>query len=382
MRKDMYAMARWWLDLGIDGFRVDAIAHLARDLSFEDSTLQLNDHGVAPDWSKFSNREELFTYIHEFNEEVLSRYDCVSVGEVGGGASIEDGLRYAGTDAKAFNMVFNFDHCWCVSYEHPDTDQERKVIQVRKLKREIERWILGMEGKGWLPHYWLNHDHPRVMSQYGDPQHHHRASGTLLACVLLSLKGTPFIYNGEEIGMTNVDYTRLDEFQDVWVKNNRAALLKKADEATVVRQLKKTSRDNARTPMQWSHEPNAGFSTGENVQKVNQNYRVINVEAQDKDPDSILNAYRQLIRLRRSSPYRETLVYGSFALIRADDEDVFAFERIGDKHLVVLANFRSEPAKFRMLSKIKTVVYSNHNRTDYQHQTLQAFEALILELDR
>jgi glycosidase len=380
LRKDMYAMARWWLDLGVDGFRVDAIAHLARDLSFKDSTLALNEHGVAPDWAKFSNREELFSYIHEFHTEVLQHYDAVTVGEVGGGAKVEAGLRYAGYDAKAFNMVFNFDHCWRFTIEHPDTDQERKVVQVRKLKRDFERWIAGMEGKGWLPQYWLNHDHPRVISQYGDPEHHHRASGTMLACVLLTLKGTPFIYNGEEIGMTNVDYEHIDDFQDVWVKNNKAALLKKADEAQVVRQLRRSSRDNARTPMQWSAGPNGGFSSVQPIQRINRNYTTINVEAQEHDPHSILNAYRRLIRLRRSGRYHTTLVDGRFALVRAAHKDVFAFERVGDVHLLVVANFRNVARPFRLRAQHVSVVYSNYDRVDYTQQTLQPYEALILEL--
>ena len=183
-------------------------------------------------------------------------------------------------------------------------------------------WINGMKGKGWLPHYWLNHDHPRVISHYGDPEHHHRLSGSLLGTILLTLPGTPFIYNGEEIGMTNVDYDHIDDFQDVWVKNNAPALLKKYPLEVVLRHLRRTSRDNARTPMQWTDGLYAGFSTVEPIQKVNRNADWLNVEKQQKDDHSILNHYRKLIHLRKDPAYQETLVFGDFALMDAHNPDV------------------------------------------------------------
>lgn len=381
MRQEMYRMAKWWLDLGVDGFRVDAIAHLARDLSFKDSPMPLNQHGVAPDWAKFSNRPELFDYIHEFHEQVLKPYQCMSVGEVGGGAKANAGLKYAGYDANAFNMVFNFDHCWHVNVHDSSVADEDLVVDVKGLKKTFNYWIQAMEGKGWLPQYWLNHDHPRVMSQYGDPKHYHRESGTMLATVLLTLKGTPFIYNGEEIGMTNVDYTEFEEFNDVWIKNNVQSLLQHSSKEKVLRHLRRTSRDNARTPMQWSDAPYAGFSTHSPIQKENQNYRTINVQAQDKDPHSILNAYRSLIQLRRSSVYKDTLVYGGFKLIRPNHPDVFAFERTGQHRLLILANFKRHDVSFTLQGlKVKQVVYSNRVRTNYRPQRLAPYEALILEL--
>jgi oligo-1,6-glucosidase len=381
LRQDMYAMARWWLDLGVDGFRVDAIAHLARDLSFEDSTLKLNAYGVAPDWSKFSNREALFDYIHEFHHEVLKHYDCMSVGEVGGGASAEAGLRYAGYDAEAFNMVFNFDHCWETNVMDPKVEDDQIKTNVKRLKRKMNYWITAMEGKAWLPQYWLNHDHPRVMSQYGHAQDFHRESGTMLGCVLLSLKGTPFIYNGEEIGMTNVDYTAFEDFGDVWVKNNYQKLLQKDSAERVLRHLRRTSRDNARTPMQWSDEPHGGFSTAQPIQKINQNYRTINVQKQLSEDNSILQTYRFLIHLRRHSIYKDTLIYGSFELYRAEHPDVFAFVRQGSHKLMIIANFRANSLPFRIKEKVKQVIYSNYHRDEYQTQQLAPFEALIVELE-
>lgn len=378
LREEMFKVARWWLDQGVDGFRVDAIAHLARDLSFTDSELPLNDHGVAPDWGKFSNREELFDYIHEFNEKVLSHYDCMSVGEVGGGAKIEAGVRYAGYDAQAFNMVFNFDHCWSKGGMDILNDDDKMIVDVVQLKENMAYWINGMKDKGWLPHYWLNHDHPRVISQYGDPEHHHRLSGMMLGTILLTLPGTPFIYNGEEIGMTNVDYESIDDFKDVWVKNNAPALLKKYPLEFVLRHLRRTSRDNARTPMQWTDEVYAGFSTVEPIQKINRNRSWLNVEAQEKDEQSILNHYRRLIHLRKNPEYLETLVFGNFALLDPKNPDVYAYTRTSNqKRITVIANFRPTTIKFE--HQAKALCLSNYLDTKLTITELRPYEAIVFE---
>ena len=380
LREEMYRVARYWLDLGVDGFRVDAIAHLARDLSFEDSKLPLNRHGVAPDWSKFSNRPELFSYINEFYDKVLSQYDCMTVGEVGGGARIESGLGYAAYDARAFNMAFNFDHCWETSQVlDPETNKMKNVTNVVNLKRIFNYWIEGMENKGWLPQYWLNHDHPRVMSQYGNPDHYHFESGSMLGAVLLTLAGTPFIYNGEEIGMTNVDYTDVNDFNDIWVKNNVKKLLEHDTMENVMDQLKRTSRDNARTPMQWSNERYAGFSNVKPIQKEISNYTYINVKKQLADDKSILKAYKQLIHLRRFSEYSDVLVFGKFKLVQADHNDVFAYERYDSfKRICVIANFRPYSSKFEI--KDGNIIYTNYGRETLSENQLKPFEVLIIEI--
>lgn len=381
LREEMYRVARYWLDLGVDGFRVDAIAHLARDLSFEDSTLPLNIHGVAPDWSKFSNRPELFTYINEFHDKVLSQYDCMTVGEVGGGARIESGLGYAAYDARAFNMAFNFDHCWETSQVlDPITNQMKNVTNVKHLKEIFNYWIEGMKNKGWLPQYWLNHDHPRVINQYGDPIHFHRESGSMLGMVLLTLPGTPFIYNGEEIGMTNVDYTDVNDFNDVWVKNNVSKLLEHDSMENVLDRLRRTSRDNARTPMQWSDEPYAGFSKSNPIQKVISNYVQINVKNQLLDEHSILKSYQKLIHLRRFSEYSDVLIFGQFKLVNELNEDVFAFDRWNEhKKVRIIANFRPYSVHFDQPDG--KLIYSNYERESSYGHELKPFEALMIELN-
>ncbi len=381
LREEMYRVACYWLDLGVDGFRVDAIAHLARDLSFEDSTLPLNIHGVAPDWSKFSNRPELFTYINEFHDKVLSQYDCMTVGEVGGGARIESGLGYAAYDARAFNMAFNFDHCWETSQVlDPITNQMKNVTNVKHLKEIFNYWIEGMKNKGWLPQYWLNHDHPRVINQYGDPIHYHRESGSMLGMVLLTLPGTPFIYNGEEIGMTNVDYTDVNDFNDVWVKNNVSKLLEHDSMENVLDRLRRTSRDNARTPMQWSDEPYAGFSKSNPIQKVISNYVQINVKNQLLDEHSILKSYQKLIHLRRFSEYSDVLIFGQFKLVNELNEDEFAFDRWNEhKKVRIIANFRPYSVHFDQPDG--KLIYSNYERESSYGHELKPFEALMIELN-
>jgi len=383
LRQEMYHMTRWWLDLGIDGFRVDAIAHLARDLSFTDSTLPLNRNNNAPDWSKFSNRPEQFNYLHEFYDQVLSKYECMTIGEVGGGAKIEAGLQYAAYDSHIFNMVFNFDSCWQNNiFGNENLKEEDYKIDVIGLKRNLTYWIDGMKDKGWLPQYWLNHDHPRVMSQYGNPMHYHRESGTMLATILLTLPGTPFIYNGEEIGMTNVDYQSIDDFNDVWVKTFYNNAKHEMSDEQILAYLTRISRNNARTPMQWDDSNYAGFSSVQPHQKNVGNYKEINVEKQSNQADSILNTYRYLIHLRRKSKYKDILVYGDYLLIEPEHPQLFVYHRkLINKHLMIVTNFSQEPCEYILPVKKFKVLYNNYNnQASTSKLSLLPYEAMIIEV--
>lgn len=378
MRTAMYDMASFWLDLGVDGFRIDAIAHLAKDLSFEDSEMALNEDGVAPDWKKFSNRPRLFEYLHEFNEQVLSKYDIVTIGEVGGGADVEDAKNYAGYDTQGFNMVFNFDHCWHNgAWDDFGRTYGKLNVDVVSLKTRMDYWIQGSFDNMWIPHYWLNHDHPRVMSQYGDPDHYHRESGSMLGMILLSLPGTPFIYNGEEIGMTNVDYTNAYDFRDVWVKNFLIEASKRTPIEQLMNHLRRTSRDNARTPMQWNAQLHGGFTQGKPHQKSVSNYSRINVESQINVPNSIFGMYKAMIKLRLNSDYTQTLVYGDFNLIEREDTQLYAFKRQGEKTLLFIANFSDQIKDVSHLDLSGHVVINNY---DDLTQTLQPYQAILIEV--
>lgn len=378
MRKAMYEMTRFWLDLGVDGFRIDAIAHLAKDLSFEDSTMELNEDGVAPDWKKYSNRPRLFDYLAEFHDEVLSKYDIVTVGEVGGGADVDDAKNYAAYTTKGFNMVFNFDHCWYNgAWDDFGRTQGKLDVDVVGLKKRMNHWIEGSLPHMWMPHYWLNHDHPRVMSQYGDPEHFHRESGSMLGMILLALPGTPFIYNGEEIGMTNVDYEDVNDFRDVWVKNFMAEAVKRHPYEQIMNHLRRTSRDNARTPMQWTSEPHGGFTQGVPHQKSVSNYPTINVASQQQDPMSIFGRYKAMIHLRKDSEYTQTLVYGSFEMLEPLDPQLYAYKRVGDKNLVLIANFSQEKKDISHMNLSGKVVLNNY---DTYSDILLPYQAVLIEL--
>lgn len=378
MREAMYDMAKFWLDCGVDGFRIDAIAHLAKDLTFEDSEMELNEDGVAPDWKKFSNRPRLFEYLAEFHDKVLTHYDIVTVGEVGGGADVEDAKNYASYNTKGFNMVFNFDHCWYNgAWDDFGRTKGKLPVDVVGLKKRMNHWIKGSENEMWIPHYWLNHDHPRVMSQYGDPERYHRESGSMLGMLLLSLPGTPFIYNGEEIGMTNVDYEDVNDFRDVWIKTFMQEAVKRHSYEQIMNHLRRTSRDNARTPMQWNAQPHGGFTQGVPHQKSVSNYTWINVASQQHDPTSIFSFYKAMIQIRKDSDYTDTLVYGDFELIEALDTELYAFKRNYDRNLVFIANFSDHEKDISSLNINGHLIINNYST--FTH-ILKPYQACLIEV--
>ena len=386
MRKKLYEMARWWLDLGVDGFRVDAVAHLERQWDFLDS----QKPGYGPyreDWSKFSNLPRVHDYLREMNEEVFSKYDIVTVGEVGGDAGIESALRYVGTGSKQLDMVFTFDHCWMNrgwNSHEPGWDNSADLYW---LKQTFKKWQTGLYGKAWNPLYWLNHDHPRVLSQYGDPTRYPKESGKMLATLLLFMWGTPFIYNGEEIGMTNPNYSDLSDYKDQsTLEKARRLLEENHPKELVTRYIQTTSRDNSRTPMQWSDQEDGGFGSMEPWIKMNDNYEKVNVAAQERDEDSLLNYYKKLISLRRDSSYKEVIVYGDFTLFDEFHPSIFAFTRqFMGQTLFVVCNFFAETAYLGLGPlKLKDMIISNYKDDALFEGTLclRPYEAAVYVLDR
>ena len=385
MRADLFKMVMWWLELGIDGFRVDAVAHLDRDFTFTDSTM--NSAGkYKEDWSKFSNLPNVHTYLKELNEKVLSKYDIFTVGEVGGDAGIEDALKYAAKDSKELDMVFTFDHCWLNNGFNALDETWSNRTNLTQLKQVFKKWQSGLYHQAWNPLYWLNHDHPRVMSQYGEPTHYHKESGKMLATSLLLMWGTPFIYNGEEIGMTNANYNELEDYRDVSTLEKIKRLKEENyPEELIKRYINVTSRDNARTPMQWSDEENAGFTMGTPWIKVNENYKWINVKSQMDDSDSLFNHYRQLIELRRFSSYKDVIVYGDYTLLNEHHPNVYAYLRTyEDKKLLIVSNFFEQPAIICLTKwNAKKVVLSNYNDSSTQLGclNLRPYESIVFEVE-
>lgn len=385
MRESLYEMVTWWLDLGIDGFRVDAVAHLDRDFTFSDS--KIYSHGkYKEDWSKFSNLPRVHTYLKELNEKVLSKYDIFTVGEVGGGAGVEDALKYAATQSQELDMVFTFDHCWLnKGFDSLDEKWSNRTNLI-ELKQVFKKWQSGLYEKAWNPLYWLNHDHPRVMSQYGEPVHYHKESGKMLATTLLMMWGTPFIYNGEEIGMINANYNQLEDYRDVSTLEKIQRLKEENyPDELIKRYINVTSRDNARTPMQWNDEENAGFTTGTPWIKVNQNYQYINVKNQVEDPDSILQHYRQLIELRRFSSYKDVIVYGDYTLLNEHHPNVYAYLRTYEnKKLLVVSNFFEQPAIICLTKwTAKKILLSNYKDSSTQLGclSLRPYESIVFEIE-
>lgn len=382
LREEMFAIAKAWLDLGVDGFRLDAIAHLAKDLTFMDSKEKLNEKGLAEDWSKFSNLPRLFSYLKEFKEKVLNHYDCVSIGEVGGGVSPRDALQYVNYNNGSFNMVFNFDAVWVHGSYGNEFKDDELISDVVKLKEVFQMWIQTYGDCAWYPLYWLNHDHPRVVSQYGDIEYR-KESAKMLALVLLFMGGTPFIYNGEEIGMSNVSYDNLEDFKDVSAQNFIAQSADHMSEAEMLTYLRRTSRVNARTPMQWNADKYAGFSKAKPFLRVNENYKEVNVKQQSNDPDSILNFYRNAIKLRKNE-YKDVVLDGRLRFVDIENKDVFAYcKEIESKKIAVIANFRNYDVDFTFDFKVKKIVLKNYENIRFNRQNikLHPFECVLFEID-
>lgn len=381
VQQEMVKMATWWLELGIDGFRIDAASHLSR-APFEDSFLYKSKY--VADFSKYSNLPKVHDYLQILKDQVFSKFDIVTIGEVGGGASVESGLRYASYKSGQLDMVFNFDHNWCVK----EVNGVKKTDLLR-LKSVFKKWQDGFRGKGWNPLYWLNHDHPRVMSMYGDLKYFEK-SGKMLANALYFIKGTPFIYQGEEIGMTNYPFTKIEEFRDVSTINPIMLALKddpSLDINDLIKERRDGSRDQARTPMQWDNTRNAGFSSGTPWINVNQNYHQINVSTAMKDPNSIWHHYQKVIDFKLNSKYKQTLIYGDFEIIDFENEHVFSYLRNNKDQIILVINSFSDKNRRFMFKhlvgmKAEKIVFSNYSDSHISPKSilLRPYESVLLSV--
>lgn len=385
VRQAIFEVARFYLNLGVDGFRLDAIAHLARDNSFKDSTLPPESDGTVLDYHKFSNLPQMFDYLKEFKQQVLDHYDALTVGEVGGGVSPEGSLLYSGFASGPINMVFNFDTAWeNGAYGSECKKDEEIVTNVVGMKQNFKRWFEACYQKSWLPLYWNNHDHPRVLSQYGSVKFR-KQSAKMLATVLLFMYGTPFLFNGEEIGMSNVLYDSLEDFKDVSDQNFiKDAGNRFSSEEELIKYLQRTSRTNGHAPMQWNNRLYAGFSSGKPWLKINPNYLEVNVESQLEDKDSILNFYKKALKLRAKPDILNLVINTPFKLIDEHHQDVFAyFHQKDDRGIMVIANFRPYQVDFTCehLEGIEKVLLKNYREVEMINQTLKLppFAVLLLE---
>lgn len=339
VRAAVHDMMRWWLDRGVDGFRMDVINFISKDPALPD--------GAVPDGAAFGNGHPHFGYgprIHEFlaemHREVFEgRPDrLLTVGEMPG-VTVEQASRFTDPARGELDMVFQFEH---VGLDQGASKWDVHPLRLTDLKASFGRWQAGLADVGWNSLYWNNHDQPRVVSRFGDDGEHRVASATALATLLHLHRGTPYVYQGEELGMTNAGFTRIEQYRDIESLNrfDEAVRLGWSTPDEVLAALRHMSRDNARTPVQWDGSSHAGFTTGEPWIEVNPNHAQINAAAQRDDPDSVLAHYRRLIVLRHEEP---AVALGDFAMLLPDDEHVYAFTRTLDGvSLLVLVNVSGE----------------------------------------
>ncbi|PSP26720.1 glucohydrolase [Halobacteriales archaeon QH_2_65_14] len=406
VREDIYEVMRWWLEKDVDGFRMDVINLLSKPEGLPDG----EPSEVVTGSEHFINGPNLGEYLREMHDRVLSAYDVVTVGEMPG-ASVDDARTYAGSDGP-LDMVFHFEHMRLDSTGNQDP-WDFQDWKLSDLKETFTRWQEGLYPDSWNALYLNNHDQPRQVSRFGDDEEYREESATLLCTFLHTLRGTPFVYQGEEIGMTNVPFEDVDEIRDVEAIRYVERMLERDDVENfddISEAVMYGSRDNARTPVQWSTDENGGFTTGDPWLKVNPNHPEINVETARGNPGSIWEYYRRLIELRKAHP---VLVYGRYELLAGDHPRIYAYERIGDgeqvsdsgpdsddegsgdgqwddERALVVLNFSGDRAEFEPAdyvdadgddARLLVANYDVPRPVALDHSTWQPYEARVYLLD-
>ncbi len=342
VRRAVYEMMDWWCQKGIDGFRMDVISMISKDPAYPDGELKENGYG---DYGPYVyNGPRVHEYLQEMNREVLSRYDLLTVGECAG-VTVEEARRYANLDSRELNMVFQFEH---MNLDGGETFKwnDRKIDLV-ELKQTLSKWQTQLHEKAWNSLYWCNHDQPRILSRLGnDGDAYREISAKMLATCLHMMQGTPYIYQGEELGMTNVPFSSLEDFRDIESINAYHEYVERGriTPEDMMRYLCCKSRDNARTPMQWNDEKNAGFTEGAPWIMVNPNYPKINAKEQLSRETSVFHYYQKLIRLRKE---HEIIVYGNYTLLLPEDPALYVYTReLDGEKLLVVCNFSDQAKDF------------------------------------
>lgn len=377
VRDAVYDMMTWWCDKGIDGFRMDVISMISKVQSYPDGELFDGVYGNANPY--VCNGPRVHEFLQEMNRRVLSRYDIMTVGEAAG-VTVEEAKRYANNEGTELGMVFHFEHTDGSSNSESVigkwTVNPPRLTYVRGI---LNKWQTELEGKAWGSLYWDNHDQPRAVSRFGnDSKEWREVSAKMLATVLHMQKGTPYIYQGEEFGMTNMHFESIDDCRDIEEINAYQQYVtdhKLVDAETMLRCFDTIARDNARTPVQWDASANAGFTTGTPWIKVNPNYTEINAEAALADPNSVFYYYQKLISLRHTTPI---IVYGTFRPLLPDSEVLYAYEREMDgKILTVAANWTDREQECTLFDDLEgEELISNYD----SHRTgiLQPYEARVI----
>lgn len=378
VRQDVFDMMNWWLKKGVDGFRMDVISLISKEPGLPDKEPGINGYAT---FNVSANGPHVHEYLQEMRQKALNNADTITVGECSG-VTLEEAKKYARSDEKELNMVFQFEHMDVDSDEKAGKWTTRKM-DLRDLKKILTRWQKGLQDIAWNSLYWENHDQPRSVSRFGnDSDEYREISAKMLATCIHMMQGTPYVYQGEELGMTNCPFNTLDNFRDLESINAFHELTEqgKMTEEDMMAAIGYKGRDNARTPMQWDDSAYAGFSTANPWIMVNPNYTKINAKDQINREDSVFKYYQKLIKLRHES---ELIVYGTYDLILDDDKDIYAYIRtLGDEKLIVYCNFSENTREVELPEEFTNgkVLISNYIDAKVNHKiTLRPYEAIVIQ---
>ncbi|MEK4666792.1 alpha,alpha-phosphotrehalase [Niallia sp. FSL R7-0271] len=380
VRHKIYEMMNFWFEKGVDGFRLDVINLISKNQQFPDDN-------VGDGRRFYTDGPRVHEFIHEMNKEVFSKYDSMTVGEMSS-TTLEHCIQYSNPTREELSMTFNFHH---LKVDYPNGEKwALGDMDFLSLKKILSDWQTGMnKGGGWNALFWCNHDQPRVVSRYGNDQKYHKESAKMLATVIHMMQGTPYIYQGEEFGMTDPKFDSIEDYRDV-ESINMFQLLKQAGkiEEEILEILRRKSRDNSRTPVQWNAEANAGFTTGTPWINTARNYHEINAEAALKDSDSVFYHYQKLISLRKEY---DIVTNGDYELLLPDHQQLFAYVRSNDNEkLIVVNNFYGEPISFELPDTLevegytKTMLLSNYSdsKEDLENIELRPYESIVFYLKK
>lgn len=378
VRQDVFDMMNWWLKKGVDGFRMDVISLISKEPGLPDKEPGINGYAT---FNVSANGPHVHEYLQEMRQKALNNADTITVGECSG-VTLEEAKKYARSDEKELNMVFQFEHMDVDSDEKAGKWTTRKM-DLRNLKKILTRWQKGLQDIAWNSLYWENHDQPRSVSRFGnDSDEYREISAKMLATCIHMMQGTPYVYQGEELGMTNCPFNTLDNFRDLESINAFHELTEqgKMTEEDMMAAIGYKGRDNARTPMQWDDSAYAGFSTATPWIMVNPNYTKINAKDQINREDSVFKYYQKLIKLRHES---ELIVYGTYDLILDDDKDIYAYIRtLDDEKLIVYCNFSENTREVELPEEFTNgkVLISNYIDAKVNHKiTLRPYEAIVIQ---
>ncbi|WP_231459529.1 MULTISPECIES: alpha-glucosidase [unclassified Pedobacter] len=374
LRNEVYDMMKFWLDKGIDGLRMDAFQYVSKD-----TTWKKYPDGYEKDIIKYYGMgPNLHNYLKEMNKSVISKYNVMTVAE-GAGSTLEDAHSLVDEDRHELNMAYHF--------EIMDIGNDPKGYKLSDLKKAFTKWDYSFANKGWLAIFLGNHDVPRMVSKYGDDSQQFRAySSKLLTTLIMTMRGTPFYFNGDELGMSNIKFNNIDDYRDIATVNGyKTAKAKREDLKAFLDKQKFISRDNTRTPLQWDASANAGFSTGKPWIKVNPNYKTVNVATEEKNPFSELSYFKKIVALRKSQP---VFVYGDYKVYDIENQDVYCFTRVdGNDKVLVILNFTKKDLSYTIDKNINTVNakllinnYEGMNAIDNNTVKLKAWQSLAFKI--